>query len=142
MQLLFSIATSATNEITFANTNYSYVGTNWDKLNYGTKTASSQLKTLANLIQSNFDANSFNFKNTINPSDFNTQLTNAISALGTNDFTFLGQLLNCILIGDTTNIKSNYLQNSLFQNQVGYWTLYELSQKINLEHTYMYLLME
>ena len=54
------------------------------------------------------------------PLTLKIQLTNAISALGTNDFTFLGQLLNCILIGDTTNIKSNYLQNSLFQNQVGY----------------------
>lgn len=140
MKLLFSIATSTTNEIDF--TNYSYVQNNWTNLNYGTKTASSQLTALAKLIQSNFDNTTLNFQNTINPNDFNTQLTNAISALGTNDFTFLGQLLNCILIGDTANIKSNYLTNSLFQNQVGYWTLYELSAPDNSTKkpgTYLYV---
>ena len=67
----------------------------------------------------NLNGKTFDYKKQYQ-NDKDTKLTNAISALGTNDFTFLGQLLNCILIGDTTKIKSNYLQNSLFQNQVGY----------------------
>ncbi len=140
MKLLLTIASSTTNEIVF--NGYTYAETNWNSLNYGTKVASGQLKTLVNLIKLHFDENTYEFKNTINPNDFNTQLTNAIAALGTNDFTFLGQLLNCILIGDTTNIKSNYLNNSLFQNQVGYWTLYELSApdtQNNQPGTYLYV---
>lgn len=125
MKLLFSIATSTQNTIDF--TGYTQVETNWNGLNYGTKVASNQLKTFATLIQANFNETNFEYKNLINPNAFNTQLSNAISALGTNDLTFLGQLFNCVLIGDTTQIKSNYSNNSLFQDQVGYWTLYELS---------------
>ena len=140
MKLFLSIASSSNNEIDFSS--YSNIGTNWTNLNYGTKVASSQLVSFAKLISANFNSTTFEFNNTMNPNDFNTQLTNALSALGTNDFTFLGQLLNCVLIGDTTNIKSNYLNNNLFQNQVGYWTLYELSApdaSNNKQGTYLYI---
>ncbi|MBD5423211.1 MAG: hypothetical protein HDR43_01820 [Mycoplasma sp.] len=142
IKLLLTISTNTANSNSIDFTSYNKVKTNWDNLNYGSTVASSNLSTFVKLINDNFDSSTLEFSNKINPQDFNVQLENALSGLAESDFTFIGKLLNCVLIGDANTIKTNYKSNQLFQNQVGYWSLYELSAPdttTNSVGTYLYV---
>ena len=145
MKILLSLADSTNNEInleTISTTgNNNFFKTNWQKLEYGLK-FSSNLKIFATFLKTNLNNTNFEFNSSLNANEFNNQLENNISALSSDDLNFLGQIFNCILIGDSTNIKVNYEGNNIY-NQVGYWTLYQLSSNNNQNttspQTYMYV---
>ncbi|MBR3348190.1 MAG: hypothetical protein IKG36_02115, partial [Mycoplasmataceae bacterium] len=144
MKILLSLADSTNNEInleTISTTgNNNFFKTNWQNLEYGLK-FSSNLKIFATFLKTNLNNTNFEFNSSLNANEFNNQLENNISALSSDDLNFLGQIFNCILIGDSTNIKVNYEGNNIY-NQVGYWTLYQLSsnsQNTTSPQTYMYV---
>lgn len=124
MKLLFTIATSSSNTIDFSS--YSYVEKNWNALNYGSKIASSEVTAFVKLLKENLNNTTFEFNSTKTPQQYNEILTTYTSALKENDLLFLGRILNCIMIGDTTNINLNY-SSQVNSNKFGYWTLYKLS---------------
>lgn len=135
LTLLFTITTN-NNQLNF--NNETTIKNNWDNLNYASTTASNKLVDFVKLLSSSLDTNNFTFKpDVINAGDFNTSLETRIDSLEDGDLEFLGKLLNCILIGDTTKIKSNYKSDVSKLNQVGYWTLYQLGN--GSSNTFMYV---
>lgn len=129
MKILLSLADSQNNEINLDNNSTngnSNFKNNWQKLEYG-NSFSNNLKIFATFLKTNLKTDTFEFNNSsLNANEFNNQLENNISALSSDDLNFLGQIFNCILIGDSNKIKVNYEGNNVY-NQVGYWTLYQLS---------------
>lgn len=133
LTLLFTITTN-NNQLNF--NNETIVKNNWDNLEYGSTIASNKLVDFVKLLSNSLDTNNFTFKpGGMNAGDFNTSIETRIESLEDGDLAFLGKLFNCILIGDTTNIKSNYKNNISKLNQVGYWTLYQLGNA----NTFMYV---
>ena len=143
MKILLSLANSTSNEIDFNNTSINANNnfkTNWQKLEYG-NSFSNNLKIFVTFLKNNLNNDTFEFNSSLNANEFNNQLENNISALSSDDLNFLGQIFNCILIGDSNNIKVNYEGNNVY-NQVGYWTLYQLSNNTTngtTQQTYMYV---
>lgn len=133
LTLLFTLTTN-NNQLNFGNE--TAIKNNWDNLEYGSTTASNKLVDFVRLLNTSLDTNNFTFKpGVINAGDFNTSIETRIESLEDGDLAFLGKLFNCILVGDTTNIKSNYKNNISKLNQVGYWTLYQLGN----QNTFMYV---
>lgn len=132
MTILFTVV-SNNNQLNLAS--HTTVQQNWNNLSYGSLTASSTLVDFVKLLNENLDATNFTFKSSsMSATSFNTALATRVDSLSPADLTFMGKLLNCILIGDTSKIKSNYKNNISNLQQVGYWTLYKLNT-----NSYMYI---
>ena len=104
-----------------------YVQQNWNTLEYGSLEASSNLKQLAVFLTQYIDSSTYEFIGTQNASYYDNQLTTYADKLGDDDFTLLGLIMNSILIGDFSQIKQDYTNNQISANQIGFWTLYQLS---------------
>ena len=122
----------STNAIDF--TSASWVEENWDRINYGKKSVSAAMVHLVKLLKENIDSNTYEYKGTISTNNYNQLLENALSNLGEDDFSLLGKLFNCIMVGKNKNVSINYSNNISDLDKIGYWTLYKLS-----EGTYMHL---
>lgn len=145
MKILFSINDRNEIDLSFVITGNKNTEQNWNNLSYGSLQVSYSLGSFIKHLKNNLNAADFTYKNTISVDAFNTQLDNLISSLGTEDLIFLGKIFNSIMIGnagDVNGIKMNYSDNEHFINQVGYWTLYQLSapeQQNGNIGTYLYV---
>lgn len=140
MDLLFTIKNSSTHKIDFQA--YPEVKEIWEKLGNPEATASNELFNFVDFLFSNIDENDYTFKQQIEPNDYNTQLSNLITSLQSNDWSFLGNLLTSIFASNNPNeISTDYTDVSQTR-KIGYWSLYELGAPTNDNNnigTYMYV---
>lgn len=125
MDLLFTITSAGNVQPNFAAPN-DWMKNYWDNV-FGKQNVSAQLWNLIDLIKNNFEKNGseYTLKNQYD-NQYNDKLKNYTGALQDSDKKYLGSLFAISLIDK--DAKINNVDNTL-SNQVGYWSLYKLSNE-------------